>query len=348
MKAVVLTGLRQCELRDVPPPSLQREDDVRMDIAAVGVCGSDVHYFGEGGIGTIRVEYPWTIGHECAGTVAEVGPAVRDLAPGDRVAVDPLIWCGQCDQCRQGRHNTCRNQRFLGNAGEHAGAMVEQLVMPAANCHVIPETMSFSEATLCEPLAIGEHARYLAGLPHDASVAILGAGPIGLSVLMALKAAGIGPTAVTDLYEPRLEMAGRLGADWTGCPRDVDVVAAILDRHSGGVDAVFECAGEPETVDHGVEVLAPGGKLMLIGIPVDTHIRINYDIARRREHVVQMVRRQNHTVQAAIDLAGRTGLGRLATHHYPLDRAQEALELVEAYRDGVIKAVIHTDADPAR
>ena len=317
-----------------------------IDIAVVGVCGSDVHYFNEGGIGSMRVTYPWTIGHECAGTVVEVGPAVASLTPGDRVAVDPLIWCGRCDQCRAGRVNTCRNQRFLGNPGETPGAMAEQLIMPAASCCPIPDSVSFVAAALCEPLAIAEHARRLARLSPDATVAILGAGPIGLCVLLALKAAGVGDTYVTDLLDPRLDMARQLGADWVGSPRQTDVVAAISRQQPDGVAAVFECAGQQETIDQGIELLAPGGALMLIGIPEAKDIRINFDIARRREHVVQMVRRQNHTADVAVEMvAGGVDAVRLATHHYSIEQAQQAFETVQQYADGVVKAIIHISGD---
>ncbi|HDZ22517.1 hypothetical protein LCGC14_0456400 [marine sediment metagenome] len=346
MKTVVLTGIRESELRDAPPPTIRRDDEVLIDIAVVGVCGSDVHYFSEGGIGSMRVAYPWTIGHECAGTVVEVGPAVTSLTPGDRVAVDPLIWCGQCDQCLAGRVNTCRNQRFLGNPGETPGAMAEQLIMPAASCCPIPDSVSFVAAALCEPLAIGEHARRLAKLSPDATVAILGAGPIGLCVLLALKAAGVGATYVTDLLDPRLDMARQLGADWTGSPRQEDVVAAISRQQPSGVAAVFECAGQQETIDQGIELLTPGGALMLIGIPEAKEIRINFDIARRREHVVQMVRRQNHTADVAVEMvAGGVDAVQLATHHYSIEQAQQAFETVQQYADGVIKAIIHISGD---
>ena len=343
MKAVQLIGIRQTELCEIDAPSIQRDDDVLIDVAVVGVCGSDVHYFNEGGIGAMRVvEYPWVIGHECAGTVAAIGSAVTDLAVGDRVAVDPLIWCGRCDQCLAGRENTCRNQRFLGNPGETPGAMVEQLAMQAASCVKIPDSMSFVEAALCEPLAIGEHARRLAALGPDASVAILGAGPIGLSVLLTLRAAGAGKIYVTDLLPSRLEMAGDLGADWVGSPEGIDVVAAVMAAEPLGVDAAFECAGVADTIEHGVAMLSPAGRLLLIGIPKTTHVSINYDIARRREHVVQMVRRQNHATEAAVELvAGGLEAAALATHHFSLVQTQDALETVTEYRDGVVKAIVH-------
>ena len=326
----------------MPAPTVERDDDVLIDVDVVGVCGSDVHYYNEGGIGSIRVSYPWTVGHECAGTVAAVGAGPAGLAVGDRVAIDPLIWCGRCDQCLAGRENTCRNQRFLGNPGEASGAMAEQLVMPAASCLRLPDGMDATEAAICEPLAIGEHARRLANLPAGATVAVLGAGPIGLCVLAALKAAGVGPVYVTDLLAPRRAMAERLGADWVGTPEEIDVVTALRAAEPGGVTAAFECAGSQDTVDQAIAALAPGGKLMLIGTPETKTVAINYDIARRAEHTIQCVRRQNHAAEAAIELvaSGRVDVGQLATHRFSLDRAPEAMELVRTYSDGVVKAVI--------
>jgi L-iditol 2-dehydrogenase len=342
MKAAVLTDLRRMEVRDVPAPTIEKGDDVLIDVDVVGVCGSDVHYYNEGGIGSIRVSYPWTVGHECAGTVAAVGPDAGDLAVGDRVAVDPLIWCGHCDQCLLGRENTCRNQQFLGNPGEASGAMAEQLVMPAASCVKLPDTIDATDAALCEPLAIGEYARRLADLPPDATIAVFGAGPIGLCVLAALKAAGAEKVFVTDLLAPRRAMAERLGADWTGTPEDTDVVAAIRADHPGGITAAFECAGSPDTVDEAIAALTPGGKLMLIGTPETKTVAINYDIARRQEHTIQCVRRQNHAVEAAIELvaSGRVDIRQLATNRFTLAQAPEAMELVRTYSDGVVKAVI--------
>ncbi|MCP4375114.1 MAG: alcohol dehydrogenase catalytic domain-containing protein, partial [bacterium] len=130
MKAAFLTGLREMEIREVSDPQIAAPDDVLVRIDAVGVCGSDVHYYTSGAIGDQRIEYPWTVGHECAGTVVEVGDAVSDLSVGQRVAIDPLKTCGKCDQCRSGRPHTCRNQAFLACPGQLDGALAEFIVMP--------------------------------------------------------------------------------------------------------------------------------------------------------------------------------------------------------------------------
>jgi len=339
----MLTAMERMEVREVPTPTLQKDDQVLIRVEAVGVCGSDVHYFSEGCIGSQVVEYPWTIGHECAGTVVQAGPAAH-LAPGDRVAVDPLLACTTCDQCRTGRENTCRGQQFLGNPHQASGAMAQYLVMPARSCVVLGETVSFVEGALCEPLAIGVYAARMARLAADSSVAILGSGPIGLSVLLALRAQALGNLAVfaTDLLDYRLDFAGRFGADHLFHGDDSDLVAQVRDRRPLGMDAVFECAGRQETIDQGLALLKPGGTLFLIGIPTSKTVTFDFDLARREEIALQPVRRQNHCAQLTVDLVaqGKIDVLPMATHTFPLQQSQQAVQTAQHYRDGVIKAII--------
>ncbi len=164
MQTMKLTGRRRMEGRGVPRPALARPTDVLVKMARVGVCGSDVHYFAEGGIGSQRVEYPWTVGHEGAGTVVEVGAAVTRVKPGDRIAIDPAQPCGVCDQCRAGRPHTCRHLHFLGCPGQTEGCLSDYLVLPEGSCYPIPDSMTFDEAAIVEPLSIGVYALMLADL----------------------------------------------------------------------------------------------------------------------------------------------------------------------------------------
>jgi L-iditol 2-dehydrogenase len=276
---------------------------------------------------------------------------------GDRVAVDPLIACGRCDQCLGGRENTCRTQKFLGSPGQTPGAMSEFLVMPERCCFPIPANVTFQQATLVEPFAIGLYAQRLAGISRTGvspvgaegqarrlshKIAILGAGPIGLSVLAALKAAGQGEVHVTDIREYRLELARKFGATWTGDPRQPEAKSALAALAMPGFDLVFECAGEQETLDQAVELLAPSGKLMIAGIPEGDRVCFSPDLMRRKELGFQNVRRQNGCTRDAIDMvsAGKVRLDAMVTHTFSLAQAAEAFELVADYRDGVIKAMI--------
>ena len=197
-------------------------------------------------------------------------------------------------------------------------------------------------AALVEPLSIGFYAVRLAAPAPGARVAILGAGPIGLSVLLCLKAALSATAYMTDLLDARLAIAGRCGADWTGNADSELVVEAIARREPLGLDLVFECSGDPACIDQATQLLGPGGTLMLVGIPSQDRVEFDPHVMRRRELTFKNVRRQRGCVQPVIDLiaAGRLDPRPLLTHRFPLARIQDAFELVAAYGDGVVKAMI--------
>jgi L-iditol 2-dehydrogenase len=346
MRAAFLTGIRQLEIRDTAQPEIGNPHSVLLRVGAVGVCGSDVHYYTAGRIGTLVAKYPEWTGHECAGTVVGVGNQVKRVTVGQRVAVDPLIPCGHCDQCLSGREHTCRYQNFLACPGQGPGALAEYLVMPERSCYAIPESMTMVQAAVIEPLSIGLYAQRLAQMPPGAKSAILGSGPIGLCVLLASRAAGDCAVYATDLLDERLEMARRCGATWTGNPRQIDVVRAILELEPLGVDFVFECAGQQETLDQAIELLKPGGSVLLIGIPEVDRVSFSIHTLRRQEIRLQNVRRQNQCMAAAIELVSRgaINLDQLVTHHFSLAETKQAFDLVADYRDGVVKAVVHVSA----
>ena len=342
MRVAYFTGLRQIEIREEAEPQIGRPDEVLLRIDRVGVCGSDVHYYVDGRIGDQILPLPATLGHECAGTVVEVGPGVERLQPGDCVAVDPALVCGECDQCLAGRSNTCRKLRFLGAPGEAPGAAAERLVVPADNCLRIPPTMTLDEATLVEPLSIGLYAVRLGGVFPGARIAVLGAGPIGLSVLLCAKAAAQGTAYVTDLIDSRLGAARQCGADWTGNPRSEEVVDIILKQEPRGLDLVFECTGDPACIGQAQRLLTPGGTLVLVGIPAAPQVSFDIHTMRRKELTFKNVRRQNGCVAPAIRLVSERIINTapLVTHHFSLEKIQDAFDLVADYRDGVIKAVV--------
>lgn len=343
MKAAVLTGIRQMEVREVPDPVLRAHTDVLLRIRRVGVCGSDVHYYTQGRIGSQVVQYPYAVGHECSAEVLEVGRAVRRIKPGDRVAVEPAMSCGQCDQCRVGRPHTCRKIGFLGCPGQAEGCLGELLVMPEACCFPIAPATSLELAAMVEPLSISVYGVKLASaVTPDTRMAILGSGPIGLCALLAARAAGVQTVYVTDRIDSRCAMARRCGAVWTGNPDREDVVAAIAQREPLGVDVVLECCGQQAALDQAVDLLKPGGRLVLVGIPEVDRISFAIDAMRRKELVLQNVRRQNHCVEPALEAieSGTADVAPLITHRFPLARTKEAFDLVADYRDGVVKAMI--------
>jgi L-iditol 2-dehydrogenase len=342
MKAAVLTGIRQMEVREVPDPKITKDTDVLLKIEKVGVCGSDVHYFETGRIGSQVVKFPYIVGHECAATVAAVGRGVRRLQVGEQVVVEPAVSCHGCDQCRRGRENTCFKLRFLGTPGQGDGCLSELLVMPEECCFPIRGTITIEQGVLCEPLAIAVYAVRQSRVPRGADVAILGAGPIGLSCMVCAGAEGVGACYLTEKIEDRIRVARKGGATWVGNPLREDVVAAILKQRPLGMDVVYECAGQQETIDQGIDLLRPGGTLMLIGIPREDRVSFSIDKIRRKEITIINVRRQNGCTQAAMDLlaSGRVNADFMVTHRFPLERVQEAFELVAGYRDGAVKALI--------
>jgi L-iditol 2-dehydrogenase len=342
MKAQVLTGIRQMEMRERAAPQISGPKDVLIRMACVGVCGSDVHYYTTGRIGSQIVQYPFAVGHEGAGVVEQVGAEVTRVKPGDRIAVEPAMSCFECDQCRAGRQHTCRKLRFLGCPGQAEGCLMELLVMPEESCFPIRDSMSLTQAALSEPLAIGVYAVKQSVPMRGAKVGILGAGPIGLSVLVAARAQGAESIYVTDKLHERLQAAVAAGAMWGGDPRSVDVVSEIEAREPGQLDVVFECCGQQQALDQAVRMLKPGGKLMIVGIPEEERVWFSIDFLRRKEICIQNVRRQVHCVQLALDgiADGSYPVDFMVTHRFPFDRTKEAFDLVSDYRDGVVKAMI--------
>lgn len=342
MRAMMLTARRKMQLREVPAPTIRHGHDVLIKVNAVGVCGSDVHYYVDGRIGSQVVKYPFTVGHEFSGTVQDVGRAAKRIKPGMRVAVDPAMVCGKCDQCRAGRPHTCRRNRFLGCPGQAEGCLSEFVVMPEECCISIQPKTTFEQAAIGEPLSIGAYSVSLSVPMKGARIAILGCGPIGLSCLLPAKMQGAAAVYMTDRLDYRLRTARRAGATWTGNPDREDVVAAISKKEPLLLDAVLECCGQQAAMDQAVKLIKPGGKLVLVGIPTVDRISFAIDEMRRKEIVLQNVRRQNGFAEKAIRMveSGRVNVDFMVTHRFPLEKAAEAFELVANYRDGVVKAMI--------
>ena len=342
MKAFQLTGIRQMEMREVPDPEIRSPRDVLIRMKAVGVCGSDIHYYLTGRIGRQVVKYPFTTGHEGAGEVVAVGGEVTRVKPGDRIAFDPAMPCGECDQCLSGRPHTCRNLKFLGNPGQAEGCLSEYIVLPEGSCYPLEEWLTYDQGAFSEPLSIGTYAVRLAGAVKGKTIAILGSGPIGMSVLLPALAYGAEAVWVTDKIDERLALARKMGAAGTANPDREDVVAAVLQQMPFGVDLVFECCGQQEAMDQAVQLLKPGGKIMIVGIPEQDTWTFSVDELRHKEIALQNVRRQNDCVQEALDLigTGRVNVDPLITHRFPFEETDKAYELVAGYRDGVMKAMV--------
>ncbi len=338
-----LTGIREMEMAEIPTPEIKDPKDVLVKMKTVGVCGSDVHYFLTGKIGCQVVEYPYPVGHECAGIVEKTGNAVTKVKPGDRIAIDPAMPCWECDQCKAGRPHTCRTLKFLGSPMQADGCLSEYIVIPEDSCFPIKDSMTFDQAALTEPLSVGAYAIKLSIPMKGKQIGILGCGPIGTSVLLAALSLGAKEVYVTDKLDYRLEMAKNSGAFWTGNPDKTDIVKEISGKEPLLLDAVFECCGQQDAVFQAVDILKPGGKLVIIGIPPELdNWQFPVDKLRHQEICIQNVRRQNHCVNKAIDMIDNKEINvdGMVTHRFALEDTKEAFELVAEYKDGVMKAMI--------
>ncbi len=345
MKAMMLTGIRQMEMLNVPTPAILNDKDVRIKMKTLGVCGSDIHYYVSGKIGSQVVQYPFTVGHEGAGEVEAVGTGVTMVKPGDRIAIEPAMPCWECDQCKAGRPHTCRKLRFLGCPGQAEGSLSEYIVMPESSCFRIPDQMSYDEAAISEPLAIGVYAVKQSIDMKGAKLGILGFGPIGMSVLLPALAMGSGEIYVTDKIDERLEIARRSGASLIANPDRENVVEKITGKVPELLDVVFECCGQQDAIDNAVDLLKPGGKLMVIGIPEFERWSFPVDKSRHKELCIQNVRRQNEALRPALDLmaSGEISVASMASHRFSFEDSKAAFDLVAAYGDGVMKAMIDFD-----
>ena len=323
-----------------PPPG-----HVRLRVTAVGICGSDMHTYHEARIGDTVVQSPLILGHEFGGTVDAVGdqaidPNGQPIEVGARVAVDPAHPCESCRLCRLDHPNLCLDLKFLGHWPDD-GALQQCLTIPAANCHRIPDSIDDAGAALLETLGVAIHATNLAHLTAG-GVAILGAGPIGLSIAQMVRANGGSPVFVTDRLPHRLALAER----WGATPIHIDEgdpTAVIHDAMAGrGVDVVIEAAWAGDAVRQAADIVRPGGRLVLVGIPDDDTLNMPHGTARRKGLTIRMARRMKHTYPLAIDLMQRgvIDLSDLVSHRFPLEQTPEAFELNDAYRDDVVKVII--------
>jgi L-iditol 2-dehydrogenase len=342
MKAMMLTGIRQMAMRQVHEPSLVNSGDIKIRMKSVGICGSDIHYYTQGQIGSQRVIYPFTVGHEGAGEVIEIGKSVERVNPGDIVAIDPAIPCHECDQCLAGRPHTCRKLRFLGCPGQAEGCLMEFIVMPEKSCFRLTGNLNADHGSISEPLAIGVYAVKKGGAFKGLSIGILGYGPIGMSVMLAARSQSVSEIYVTDIIDERLSIATREGVVFSGNPAKENVVRNIMHKEPLGLDVVFECCGKQEALDQAVELLKPGGKLIVVGIPEFDLWSLSVEKTRRKEISIQFIRRQVDCVEQTLDLMknGRIIIENMVTHRFPFERTKEAFDLVADYRDGVMKAMI--------
>jgi L-iditol 2-dehydrogenase len=342
VKAFVLHGSGDMRREEVetPKPSV---DEALVRIKSVGVCGSDVHYYRHGRIGPFIVKEPLILGHECAGEVVEVGREVIHLKVGEKVVIEPGVPCRRCWYCRNGRYNKCPHIKFMATP-PYDGALVEYVAWPADYLFKIPDSMSFQEGALVEPFAVGLSAARRSGLYPSASVAILGAGPIGLATLEAVKALGASQIIVVDVIASRLALAQQMGASHVVNAKEENLSEKLKQLTDGeGTHFVFETAGTATTFRQTVEVVREGGFVVLVGLPPDLEISMPVVDAIIKEINFITVFRYCNIFEEAVKLMshGRVNIKPLITHEFPFDQAIDAFNLAESAKDKAVKVLIN-------
>lgn len=335
-----LVGKGKIEMVTGPIP-VPKGDEVLIHVKHCGICGSDVHNFQAGRTGKRVIQFPFVLGHEFAGEVVETGKDVTSLTVGDRVCVEPGVSCGECEFCKSGRYNLCRQMRFM-SAYPNRGSMRDYVTFPAKNCYRLPDNLSTVEGALIEPLAVGIHAAKRGGVSCGDTVLILGSGCIGIMTLLACKAMGATRIIVADMFENRLCKAMELGATHTILAGKEDVpehVAQITDGRMA--DIVFEAAGRPETLVTGAEAIRPGGVMVTVGnISEPTPLRpveINM-----KEIDIRCVFRYANVYPLALELvaAGKIDLKAVAPDIFPFDETPRAFDHAINSGSSVIKCVL--------
>jgi len=298
MKVARLHGLGDVRVSDEADP-VPGAGESLVRVTAVGLCGSDLHWFSEGGIGDAQLAQPLVLGHELAGVV-EGGPL-----DGRLVAVDPSDPCGRCEVCLEGNRNLCPTVRFSGH-GTNDGALRELVAWPTHLLHPVPAALSAADAAMLEPLGVALHAHDLGKVRLQASVAVVGCGPIGLCLLQLARVGGASTVVAVEPLAHRREAAARLGADVVLDPADPDVTAKILAATGGrGIDVAIEVAGNDAAVGLAVAAARPGGTVVLAGIPGDDTTTFPAGTARRKGLTLKLSRRMKEVYPRTIGLVER-------------------------------------------
>jgi L-iditol 2-dehydrogenase len=328
MKVLRLHNPGDLRLHEEPVP-IPAMGEILIRVTAVGICGSDLHWLNEAGIGDELLKKPLVLGHEFS--------ALTDA--GVRVAVDPSINCGSCEYCMRGDPNFCENLIFAGH-GTDDGALREQIAWPERCLHPIPDSMSAADGAMLEPLGIAIHAVDLAYLKVGMSVGVFGCGPIGLLILQMARLAGAGKVLATDVLPHRVEAARTFGADEAHLVNSSYDGGEAAQLGRWGLDVIFEAAGENAAVETAVAAAKPGGKVILVGIPSDDRISLTASIARRKGLTLKLVHRMKLTYPRAIQLvvSGKVDVHSLVTHTFTLTQADDAFAM--ALRREGLKVII--------
>lgn len=341
MKTAVMTGLRKIafEERDIPVP---RADEVLVKIEYVGVCGSDLHFYEAGHIGNCKVEFPFVLGHEAAGTVVEAGADVKHLKKGDHVALEPGKTCGTCGFRRTGRYNLCSQVEFFATP-PYDGVLQEYAAHKAELCFKLPDHVDTLEGAMIEPLAVGFHAARQGEAGPGQTAVIMGAGCIGLVTLMALKAYGVSEVYVVDVLDRRLQKARELGASEVINGKETDAVKRIMElTGQRGCDLAFEAAGTDVTARQAIDVVKKGATIVLVGYSSSGEMTLPMSQVLDKELRLQSVFRYRHIYPMAIQAVAdkKADVKKIVTNLYGFDDVQRGLDECLDHKEDIVKAAI--------
>lgn len=339
-RAAYMTAVKRIEIRELTVP-VPNPAEVVIKVEYVGVCGSDAHFFESGQRKGKDFDLPFILGHECAGTVTQVGDQVTNLKVGDRVCFEPQITCGTCRFCRSGHYNMCPDVKFP-SVPPYDGMLRDYVAIPAHLAYRLPDNVSSMEGALIEPLAVGLSAAERGDVALGQNIVILGAGCIGLVTMMACKARGAAKVIVCDLFDKRLDKALELGADVVINAKEEDVMIRVLELTDGvGADVVFETAGNSRTAAQTSDLVRRCGIVVMVGnINGETPYRF-MDLMYKESEIRTIYRYRNNFATAIQAVAnGNIDVKKIVSHEFDFQDVQAAFENSLYNRQDVIKAVI--------
>jgi len=339
MKALVLTAAKTLQVQEKEMPTIQKADDVLIEVKAVGICGSDVHAY-HGTLST--VVYPRIIGHEVVGVVRAVGNSVKQVKPGDHAVMDPVVSCGHCLPCRAGRRNVCRDVKCMGVAAE--GGAAEYIILPASNVVKVPSEIPWRDAVLAEPFTIGAQCTARARVAPGDTALVMGAGTIGLVAMQAAKQRGA-KVMTADIVDSRLELAAKLGADRVVNTKKEDLAAAVAEFTKGeGLTVFIDAVGMPALLELGTELAAPTGRIVALGMTPDTLTIPQSSISKKELEIIgsrMHCGRFPEALQWITEKKVQTGP--MVTHAFPFAKAQEAFDLLDKSPELTCKVILTFD-----
>lgn len=341
MKALVLEEKLRLSLREIDLDDSMGPRDVRIRIARVGICGSDVHYYKHGRIGPFVVSEPMVLGHEAAGVVVAAGDEVKDLAPGDRVCMEPGIPDLASRPSREGHYNLDPAVRFWATPPIH-GCLTSEVVHPAAFTFKLPDNVSLAEGAMVEPFAVGLHAATKSGIKPGATAVVIGAGPIGIMVALSALAAGAGQVIISDISAEKLAIAGQYDGIVPVDIRSASLAERVSEVTSGwGADVVFEASGSTRAYENIFDLLAPAGTVVLVGMPTGP---VPFDVvaAQAKEARIETIFRYANVYPQAVALiaSGKVDLKPLISASFPFNQSIAAFERAAESRPADIKLQI--------